>query len=212
MPPAKRERDDAATAPAADVGAAAFLRGINVSGSNVIKMAELKAVFERCGAHAVVTYIQSGNVAFRVAPAALDSFGPRVEAALRQRGINTTVMLRSHAELKAILEAAAPAVERAGGVDASGNKVHVLMFGSACVAAKDVAPPLVADKLVRGSEAFWTGPIAAPETKARDAVLWLGNGVAGCKAAAPATLARAFGVDATMRNMNTMRKMFGLLV
>ena len=42
----------------------ALLRGINVGGNNIIKMADLKACFERMGFSDVVTYIQSGNVAF----------------------------------------------------------------------------------------------------------------------------------------------------
>jgi len=40
----------------------ALLRGINVSGHNMIKMEELKALLERMGFEKVRTYIQSGNV------------------------------------------------------------------------------------------------------------------------------------------------------
>ena len=42
----------------------ALLRGINVGGKNLIKMADLKACFEEHGFERVVTYIQSGNVLF----------------------------------------------------------------------------------------------------------------------------------------------------
>ena len=42
----------------------ALLRGINVGGNTMIKMAELKAVFQGCGFENVVTYINSGNLAF----------------------------------------------------------------------------------------------------------------------------------------------------
>lgn len=42
----------------------ALLRGINVGGNTMIKMTELKAAFERCGFENVVTYINSGNIAF----------------------------------------------------------------------------------------------------------------------------------------------------
>lgn len=41
-----------------------ILRGINVSGKNVIKMADLKQLFETMGYKDVKTYIQSGNVVF----------------------------------------------------------------------------------------------------------------------------------------------------
>ena len=40
----------------------ALLRGINVSGHNMIKMEVLKTVLENAGFHNVRTYIQSGNV------------------------------------------------------------------------------------------------------------------------------------------------------
>lgn len=45
----------------------ALLRGINVGGKNIIKMADLKACFENMGFSDVLTYIQSGNVLFRSA-------------------------------------------------------------------------------------------------------------------------------------------------
>ena len=40
----------------------ALLRGINVSGHNMIKMEALKTTLENCGFQNVTTYIQSGNV------------------------------------------------------------------------------------------------------------------------------------------------------
>jgi len=42
-----------------------LLRGINVSGKNKIKMADLKTAYEVLGFVAIQTYIQSGNVVFR---------------------------------------------------------------------------------------------------------------------------------------------------
>ena len=41
-----------------------LLRGINVGGNNIIKMEELKKVFEELKFTDVKTYIQSGNVLF----------------------------------------------------------------------------------------------------------------------------------------------------
>ncbi|MGK0388828.1 MAG: hypothetical protein ACI94Y_001560 [Maribacter sp.] len=41
-----------------------LLRGINVSGKNKIKMAELRAMYKKLDFHAVESYIQSGNVKF----------------------------------------------------------------------------------------------------------------------------------------------------
>ena len=42
----------------------ALLRGVNVGGNNIVKMADLKAVFERQGFGNVITYINSGNILF----------------------------------------------------------------------------------------------------------------------------------------------------
>jgi uncharacterized protein (DUF1697 family) len=42
----------------------AFLRAINVGGHAIIKMADLKKMFESAGLENVQTYIQSGNVIF----------------------------------------------------------------------------------------------------------------------------------------------------
>jgi uncharacterized protein (DUF1697 family) len=42
----------------------AILRGINVSGKNLIKMDALRISMEGLGFQSVVTYIQSGNICF----------------------------------------------------------------------------------------------------------------------------------------------------
>ncbi len=43
----------------------AFLRGINVGGNKIMKMAQLRLLFESIGLSHVKTYIQSGNVLFQ---------------------------------------------------------------------------------------------------------------------------------------------------
>ncbi len=44
----------------------ALLRGINVGGHKIIKMADLKQAFESIGLKQVKTYIQSGNIVFNL--------------------------------------------------------------------------------------------------------------------------------------------------
>ena len=61
----------------------ALLRGINVGGNTMIKMAELKAVFEKCGFENVTTYINSGNLAFDVSQ-------PARQKPARSKGINVS--------------------------------------------------------------------------------------------------------------------------
>ena len=47
----------------------AFLRAINVGGTTIIKMSDLKRMFESFGLERVETYIQTGNVIFDSAEA-----------------------------------------------------------------------------------------------------------------------------------------------
>lgn len=63
----------------------ALLRGINVGGSNVIKMAALKASFEEMGFSDVATYIQSGNVVFSTPTVERARLEGTIEAALAKR-------------------------------------------------------------------------------------------------------------------------------
>jgi uncharacterized protein (DUF1697 family) len=79
----------------------ALLRGINVGGTNLIKMVELKACFERQGLRHVATYIQSGNVLFTTAESGRVELIRRVEAALaRSFGYRARIVLRSRPEMR----------------------------------------------------------------------------------------------------------------
>ena len=69
----------------ADIRYLALLRGINVGGKNIIKMAELKACFEEMGFSNVETYIQSGNVVFRSAEKDKAKLTARIEKELSTR-------------------------------------------------------------------------------------------------------------------------------
>ena len=87
----------------------ALLRGINVGGNNIIKMAELRHCFETLGFGNVATYIQSGNVLFEAAQPGPASLSARIEEALSERfGYQARIVLRSHDQFRAIV-ADAPA-------------------------------------------------------------------------------------------------------
>jgi uncharacterized protein (DUF1697 family) len=78
----------------------ALLRGINVGGNNLIKMADLKACFEEHGFADASTYIASGNVLFAsdVSSRALTG---RIEKMLSQRfSYPASVVLRSQKQMK----------------------------------------------------------------------------------------------------------------
>lgn len=87
----------------------ALLRGINVGGNNVIKMADLRACFEAMKLTDVQTYIQSGNVVFSSRAATKAKLEKRIEAALSASfGYAGRIVLVSAEELERVV-AQAPA-------------------------------------------------------------------------------------------------------
>lgn len=84
----------------------ALLRAVNVGGTGVLSMAELKAICQQLGFADVATYIQSGNVLFRSDwPEA--EVVERLDAALAERmGKAPGVLLRSRAEMQVVAEGA----------------------------------------------------------------------------------------------------------
>ena len=63
----------------------ALLRGINVGGRTLVKMADLKACFEDLGFDEVSTYIASGNVLFETDEGDAAALATTIEAAIQQR-------------------------------------------------------------------------------------------------------------------------------
>lgn len=86
----------------------ALLRGINVGGSNLVKMVDLKASFESMGFESVRTYIQSGNVVFTLKTKQnAKALVARIERALTKRfGYAARIVVVSATELsRAVKEA-----------------------------------------------------------------------------------------------------------
>lgn len=85
----------------------ALLRGINVGGKNIIRMAALKECFEGMGFQNVATYIQSGNVIFDVPELDHDVLTSKIENALsREFNYQSRVVLVPLVELKEAVEGA----------------------------------------------------------------------------------------------------------
>jgi uncharacterized protein (DUF1697 family) len=85
----------------------ALLRGINVGGKNLIKVADLKTCLEDDGLEDVVTYIQSGNVMFRSGGESLATLTDRIERLLSATfGYEASVVLRSRQQMRATLDRA----------------------------------------------------------------------------------------------------------
>src|SRR5919109_1571013 len=85
----------------------ALLRGINVGGKNLIRMADLKACFEENGFENVMTYIQSGNVLFESGERSAAKLTQRIEEILSTTfNYQASVVLRSRSQLRSIVERA----------------------------------------------------------------------------------------------------------
>ena len=85
----------------------ALLRGINVGGKNIIKMADLKASFEGMSFSDVGTYIQSGNVLFRSAEKDKGKLAKQIEKKLsRAFSYSSVVVVVPHQELRKIVKSA----------------------------------------------------------------------------------------------------------
>ena len=81
----------------------AFLRAINVGGHAIIKMTDLKQVFESLGLENVQTYIQSGNVIFETTEADTASLENLIEDQVEKAmGHKTRLFVRTIQEVQSI--------------------------------------------------------------------------------------------------------------
>ena len=88
-----------------NLGYIAFLRGINVGGNNLIKMAELKICLEKAGIEDVKTYIQSGNVLFKSDETDSVKLSKKIETAIESIfKINVGVAVFSDKRWKTIIK------------------------------------------------------------------------------------------------------------
>ena len=116
----------------------AFLRGINVGGKNITKMAALKACLENAGFDRVETFIQSGNVVFESGQRSAAKLTSQIDAAVDAAlGLDPRVVVLSRDLLKAVL-AGAPAAWRSR-TDLRMNIAFLRPPVTAAVALKEVA-------------------------------------------------------------------------
>jgi uncharacterized protein (DUF1697 family) len=82
----------------------ALLRGINVGGNTMIKMEVLRKTFEGLGFDRVVSYINSGNLAFDARRSSESSYVIKIESAVEQLiGKRVQVMVREQPDISRIL-------------------------------------------------------------------------------------------------------------
>ena len=82
----------------------ALLRGINVGGKNNLPMKEFVSILEELGCQNVKTYIQSGNVVFKMKEKNISGLSARLSAEIKQRrGFAPSILLLSLTELEKVV-------------------------------------------------------------------------------------------------------------
>jgi len=83
-----------------------FLRGVNVGGNKMLKMTELKALFDSLRLRDAKTYLQSGNVVFRSDETDRAVLTSRIEEGIRKKsGLEVKIILRAADELRKVIAA-----------------------------------------------------------------------------------------------------------
>ena len=83
----------------------ALLRGINVSGQKIIKMSDLKSLFEDLGFHDVATYIQSGNVVFSSKEKSGEKLEAKISSTIKNKfGFDAQVVVINPEEIEYVLK------------------------------------------------------------------------------------------------------------
>lgn len=82
-----------------------FLRGINIGGHKIIKMAELKELYQDLGFTDITSYIQSGNVLFNSKITSIVKLSNLIHEGIMDRfGFDVAVIIRTRKELKSIID------------------------------------------------------------------------------------------------------------
>jgi uncharacterized protein (DUF1697 family) len=111
----------------------ALLRGINVGGRNLIRMADLAACFAAEGFADVATYIQSGNVLFTSRAADRTALTRRIEKTLAAAfDYEASVVLRNRRQMQGVVRRA----PKGFGTDPATYRYDVLFLKEPLTAAK----------------------------------------------------------------------------
>ena len=173
----------------------ALLRGINVGGKNIIKMAELKACFEELGFQNVRTYIQSGNVLFSIEESDQAGLTGQIEEALSATfNYELPVVVRSADQMKTIITDA----PKGFGSDPAAYRYDVIFLKE----------PLMSAEVI---ETVPTKP-GVDEIYAGDGVVYFSRLVAK---ASSSRLSRVASMpiyqSMTIRNWNTTTRLVGMI-
>jgi uncharacterized protein (DUF1697 family) len=176
------------------VGYVALLRGINVGGKNLIKMADLRLCLAGEALQNVRTYIQSGNVLFESRLPVRD-LSPMIEQAIESAfSYPGPVVVVSQKELGAVIEKCPPAFL----ADLGEYRRDVVFLKPPC-RAQDVLPTV---RLKGGVDQAFEG----------NSVLYFKRLISrASESYLPKVIANPAYKSMTVRNWNTTVKLHGLL-
>ena len=171
----------------------ALLRGVNLGSRNKLPMADLRALLRSLGYDDVTTYLQSGNALFTSGQANLEVLAGEIEAGIaRDFGLDIRVLIRTPDDLAKVVEGSPFRSETA-----SPSPLFVCFLSArpederlSAIDAGQFSP----DTFAVGERAIY---------------LWLPGGFHRTKLT-NAFWERRLGLDATIRNWNTVTKLLGL--
>jgi uncharacterized protein (DUF1697 family) len=174
-------------------GFVALLRAINVGGTGIIRMADLKAICEKSGFTDVTTLLQSGNVVFRAKGSDKTVAKKLADAIERSHGFRPAVMVRTAAEIAAVMAGNPFRPEE------KSDPSHLIVVFAADAPTAGAAERVAAIKVNRERLAL----------SGRELYIHYATGQ-GTSKVTNAVIERALGVPATARNWNTVGKLLAL--
>lgn len=169
----------------------ALLRGINVSGHNMIKMEALKLLLEQVGFNNVVTYIQSGNVFVESEEESAASVGFTIKQEIfKQLGLEVPVVVINKTDLEDCLQNNPFCKEK----DVDTKKLYVAFISkelpSTAINDLKISQFKPDEAVVKGNKIFIKYHVGAGKTRLDQKYI-----------------EKKLNVIATMRNWNTIHKL-----
>jgi len=172
----------------------ALLRGINVGGNNKVEMKRLKQSFEGMGMESVITYINTGNIVFKCQENNKKNLSTQLEKVIESEfDLKIKVLIRSFEEMKVICQA----IPKTWKNDKE-MKADVLFLW------EEVGHPEILEKIELKEGVDEVSYI-------RGALLWKINRSQLSQSKMNKLVGTALYKKMTVRNVNTVRKVFGMM-
>jgi uncharacterized protein (DUF1697 family) len=170
-----------------------MLRGINLAGHKRVEMARLRVMFEGMGFEQVRTYINSGNVVFKTGKSAPAALSKKIEERMvAEFGFGALVITRTAAELGRAIEGNPFAKE-------SRSDPAYVFIGFLERAPKADAVEKLQARAAKTEQAHCSG---------KEIYVYYVDGMGRAKLLTHGVLEKVLAVKATMRNWNTVSKLY----